>query len=691
MTDNVFLFSTLGIFLSLTLASGIFFISRKIKIPFAVGLLLSGLGIGIAGQNFEIFNKFFQNFHFSHDVVFYIFLPTLIFESAYHLNFRHFQNSIKEISILATIGFFISVLIIAGIMGLFLSWPLKVLLLFGVIISATDPVAILAIFKDMRVPGRLKTLVDGESLLNDASAVISFQFLQKVAIGTAVISFAPGSLLWGSEKFLIIFFGSIMLGFIFGWVFAQFIANSCERGIQLALSLVLAHITFIVVEGLLEMSGILAVMTAGIVMGNIGRIKFNKKTSQLFSHVWEFMTFLSNSLIFILLGVKISNLNFLEHWQLILLASLVVIFLARPLSVLITFFFTNFFQKKEQKIPLSYQFVSMWGGIRGALSAAVVMLIPADFLYAEQLQIATAGVIITTFVLNATTMPFLLKKLQITNFSLQEKIQKFEAQVLIDEVIKSHLNKMLLKKYISKEVFNILEKKYSQQEKKAIIKLHNLRKKFAKKSQREIEKALNYYALGIEKKIYRDLFENHEICEKKYLDLIASINRQNHRLYQGELPNERNCSENLRNSISTKICGNRILNFISPKLCKNLLQKIQNQQISERIQHFRARRIASWEVVLSFKKLAKYLDFIKNSEAFGNIIKQYEKWNINAEKKLEKLRKDFPMIINHETTRFAENSCLNQAMKLKKELLAEEFISKKVSAEIDKEIQKQKQ
>jgi len=365
----------------------------------------------------------------------------------------------------------------------------------------------------------------------------------------------------------------------------------------------------------------------------------------------------------------------------------VVIFIARPISVFATLAVTNFLQKKKKRISLPHQIVLTWGGIRGALAAAVVLLIPAHFQFSQELQIATAGVILTTFALNATTMPLLLRKLKIDEFSLQEKIQRFEAEVLLDEKIKSHLAKMLEKKYISKNVFDILEKKYSRAENEAIAVLQNLRSRFVQKSTREIEKALNFYALGIEKKVYRELFENREISEKKFLDLHASIDRQTRRLNSGKLPRERKFAPTEREKISGKICGNRFLNFISPRLCQKLEKKIQTEKICERIQHFRARRIASWEVVLSFKRLAKNLDFVKNSAAFGNIIEQYEKWSFNAEEKLKNLRRQFPEITNLATTHFAENSCLNQARKLKNELLAQEFISNKVAAEIEQKIE----
>jgi len=687
MEKNVFIFSTIAIFLSLSLASGIFFASKKIKIPFAVGLLMGGFLIGILGENFTFFDHIFKNFYFSHNVVFYVFLPTLIFESAYNLNYRHFQNSFKEIVFLATLGFLLSSLIIAGFLYKILHLPFEISLLFGTLISATDPVAVLAIFKDIRVPGKLKTIIDGESLLNDASAVISFQFLKKIVLSSLVIGFAPKSLILGSEKFLLVFIGSILIGFILGWFFAQIIAKTKEKGIQLVLSLVLAHMTFLIAEGLLEFSGILATMTAGIMVGNIGKIKFKEATKEIFAHVWEFMTFVSNSLIFILLGIKIATINFLENWQLILFSSFIVIFIARPISVFINFAFTNLLRKKHEKIPFCHQLIITWSGVRGALSAAVVLLIPPNFIYAEKLQIMTAGVIAMTFLFNATTLSFLLKKLKISNFSLQEKIQKFEAEVLLDEIIKEHLKKMLHKKYISQDVFNFLNQKYSLQEEKALFMLDKIQKNFTKKSCREIEKILNYYALGIEKKVYQDLFHCCEINEKKYLDLLASIRRQILRLDQNKLPSERKVAGRNDLPIPKKIKDIKLISYLPFKIAQKIFQKIQKNRVCERVQHYRARRISSWEVVLSFKKSARYLPFLKKSSAFVSIKKQYEKWNNNAEKKLASLEKKFPQCVFTLRTRFAENSCLNQAKKLKKKLLLEGLISKKVSKEIKKNLQ----
>lgn len=684
MEHSAFLYGTMAIFGLLTLATSIHALCKKTKIPFAVGLLFSGVLLTLISEKFDL--NVFEYFHFSPEIVLYVFLPTLIFESAYHIKFWHFKGVLKEVVSLATFGLFLAILMTGVGIHYFLGFPWIVSLLFGALISATDPVAVLAIFKELRAPKKLALIVDGESLLNDGTALVFFQLFSKIAISGVMISFAPKQLLLeGGNLFQTLFLG-VLVGLFLGLVFSIAISKSTSKGVQLTLSLILAHSTFLFAEGFLHVSGILATLTAGMVMGNFGRRKLSKATIKSFAEIWTFLGFISNSLIFILLGTKLGQINFLEYWKYMLVAIVVSLFIARPISVFISYFFTNFFRNKKQKISFPFQIITFWGGIRGALSAAIVLMIPESFEYAEVLQAMTAGVILTSFLGNAMSISWFLKKLKIIDFTCSEKIQKVEAKILVDEKIFQYLESLLDRKYISQTVFDSLQAKYEKEREWATSELELLKKSFPD-NKREIEKILTQFALGIELKSYKNLFATREICETRYLVLRDSILRQIELLEQNILPEERKFTSKVAPMVPLKCLFSEKVKW---RWLKNLFKKrfiaYQKQKVLLRLQHYRARRISSWKVVQDFELLRKNHQIFKKSEVIDKIIKRYRFWNKNSEEKMSDLENDFSEIVHKEREKMAENSCLRREDEIEKEFFEKGFITEKVFENLEDEI-----
>jgi len=628
-------------------------------VSFTVALLLGGIGLSFVARNFE--HTIFEYFSFSPEIVFYVFLPTLIFESAFHLNFRQFRNVFGEVAFLAIFGLLLSTGITASLLHYLIDLPWGVSVLFGTFISATDPIAVLAVFKELRVPQRLATIVDGESLLNDGTSLVLFQFLLKTVVFTGVLTFSPQVVVSESGHFLFSLTSGLMVGVFFGWIFSHAIAKSCTKGVQLTLSVILAHVTFLFAEAVFHSSGILATMAAGIIMGNLGKRKLNVETRNLFTEIWEFMGFIANALIFLLLGMKLGEVDFSRFWFSMLVAMGVCILIARPISVLGSFSISNLFRSSENKIPLSYQGITIWGGLRGALAAAAVLLIPQEFKYAEQLQAMTAGVIFGTFVLNATTIPLLLKKWKLVDFSISERIQKFEIDILISEMVRHELKQMLEKKHITQDVFEYLENRYQDTEKNTILNLEGFQKTLAE-SERETEKFLTYHALGIEMQTYRKLFEWHELSEKRYMALSESMIRQTERLDGDELPDERISQKKMAPEIPDACRYSEKLWFGVPR---KILDRHRKRQIMERMQHYRGRRISSWKVILHFESLMKNHPLFHNSKILKKIINRYKQWNQNTEEKIENLIHSFPDVISPTRVRVAERAC----MRLERDML----------------------
>ena len=670
--ESVFLLSTIAIFACLTFATIIHAICEKTKMSYPVALLFGGLLLAFGVQYFDL--SIFKHFSFSPEIVFFVFLPTLIFESAYHLNFRQFRGVIPEVALLSTLGLCISIAIVSTGLHFITNLPWGASILFGALISATDPVAVLAIFKEFRAPQKLSTIVDGESLLNDGTSLVIFQFILKIVITTGLISLTPKILLAESGHFFFSLFEGIAAGVVLGWIFSHAIAKSGSKGVQLTLSLILAHVTFLFAEVALHVSGILATMAAGIIMGNTGRRKLDAATKEVFSEIWEFMGFIANSLIFLLLGMKLGQVDFAQYYFPMIVSAVITIFIARPLSVFPTIQLTNLFRSKENKISLPYQIVTTWGGMRGALAAAAVLLIPETFPFATQLQAMTAGVIFGTFILNAPSIPWLLKKLKLIDLTTSERIQEFEVQILIDEQARRRLKKMLQKKYITAPVFENLEKKYSSSEAKTIQNLEKFQGSI-NQSPRETEKFLTYHALGIEMQTYQKLFELHEISEKRFLVLAESMMRQIERLNQNELPDERTTYPKIAPGVPQHCpCSDKAW-FGIPK---KIFRYHQNHKIIERFQHYRGRRIASWKVICRLESLKENHPLFKNSKFLKKIIQRYSEWNKNAEKKMAKLETQFPNIVSQAKIHVSERVCLRLEKNLIKDYLSAGLISEKV-------------
>lgn len=685
MEDHSFLYGALAVFSLLTLASGIHVFSKWLKMPFAVGLLLGGILVSAIQQQFSW--EFFQYFHFSPEIVFYVFLPTLIFESAYHLNFRYLRRILREVVTLATVGLLIAVVIVGFGAHYFLGVPLGVSLLFGALISATDPVAVLAIFKEVHAPQKLETIVDGESLLNDATALVLFQFLLGVFI-TKEIVFSSADTFREIFYFIVTLVEGVGVGLAFGFIFSTLIAKSKTKGVQLTLSLVLAHVTFLVAEGLLGVSGILATVIAAFIMGNYGRRKLKSETKKSFSEIWQFLGFISNALIFILLGLRIGQINFMLYWQPILIMGVIVLLVSRPISTYFSFFLTNLSRPKKEKISFGYQSVVMWGGIRGALAAAAVLLIPEDYIYADLLQALTAGIILMTFLFNGLSISWLLKKLKIIDFSKTEKMQHLEAKILISDQIEVYLDSLLDRKYISTESADALRTRY-QNEKEQSQKSFKALSKSLKDNEREVEKILSSYALGIEKRTYKKLFSLGEVTEDRLVALSDSILRQIDYLEHDILPEEREETHQVAPNIpefANWEC--KIGKILSRKFLMKRFEKYKKSKILLRMMHYRARRIASWRVIHDFRKLEKNHMLFKKSLIISKILSRYEKWNSNSESKILELEVTFPEIIRIERLRMAEGACLKKEHEIEREFFEKGFLNQKVFEEMEDAVEK---
>ena len=333
--------------------------------------------------------EFLTAFKLTQDTLLYIFLPVLLFESAYNIKFREIVQHTRAIGLLAVFGLIISAIFTAVVLYFLFGWigmsiSFLVLFAFGTLISATDPVAVLALFKEMGAPKRLTLIFEGESLFNDGTAIALLLVILGILIhnpGDHQSMFMnlidPLVALSGNYSAItagiVSFVCMIALGFLIGGA-VGYLASRSIRYIQkshileVALTLIIAHATFLFAEWInhviIPVSPVIATTIAALVMGNYGRYKLSTETRHIMGEYWEFFAFIANSMVFLLVGIMIVGLDikFSELWIPIILSILTVV-VARAVSVYSVLIPLNFF-KKEFIIPTTWMQLLSWGSHR---------------------------------------------------------------------------------------------------------------------------------------------------------------------------------------------------------------------------------------------------------------------------------------------------------------------------------------
>ena len=300
----------------LLIASLVAMAVRRFRVPYTVALVVVGL---------LITSQSALKFTLTPELILALFVPPLVFEAAFHLNIRDLRRSLPGILLLAVPGVILTTLIIAVILALGISLPLPLALLFGTLMAATDPVSIVSLFRTLGVPKRLAVLVEGESLFNDGTAIVLYKLVLVFAL-TSRFDLA-GSL----TAFLQVSAGGIAIGVALGWIVSQLIARIDDYLIETTLTTVLAFGAYLVAEQF-HFSGVLAVVAAGLVNGNLGQQGMSPTTRIVINNFWEYVAFLANSLIFLLIGLEVNLPALLGAWQPVVWAILAVL-LARLIVV----------------------------------------------------------------------------------------------------------------------------------------------------------------------------------------------------------------------------------------------------------------------------------------------------------------------------------------------------------------------
>jgi monovalent cation:H+ antiporter, CPA1 family len=385
-------------------ASVIAVIARRIGIPYTVALVFGGLLL--SAVHLPALAPLHQGNRpnwLTPDVILTLFLPALLFEGSLKIELRHIKTDIVPLLLLANLGVLIATLVTGLVIYYAIGMSLIVALLFGSMVSATDPISVLSIFKEVAVDERLSVIVEGESLLNDGTAVTLFQILLASAVGGGV------GLVWGAGQFLLSVVGGALLGLALGYFVSKLTKRIDDAQIEITFTTILAYGTFLLARHL-HLSGVIATVAAGLVIGNFAATTaMSARTLTALRSFWEYASFIINSLVFLLIGLEVRLGGVLREWKPILIA-IAAIFIGRILSVYTLVPFSNLFSKR---IPFMWQHVLVWGGLRGALSLALALSLDSTFPYRDQILNLTFGVVVFSIVVQGLSIKPLLRMLRL--------------------------------------------------------------------------------------------------------------------------------------------------------------------------------------------------------------------------------------------------------------------------------------
>ena len=435
--------------------------------------------------------------------------PPLIFESAYNLKIEDLKKYLIPIVSLATLGLVMSTLIVGYSFHYLFEWAIFPALVFGALISATDPVAVVALFRELGAPKHLITLVEGESLFNDGTALVMYNLFLILALGAGGEAFSLGTSL---VSFLKVVFGGILVGYIMAQLTIGFLRiTESSSAAQMGLTVTSSYLSFAIADHTFHVSGIFATLVVGLIMGHRARLELNREALHGMHSVWSLLALGANSMVFLLLGLLV---DYQTLWQTLPLipGAIAIIYLSRAISVPSSLLLNNSFF--PTKISKPQQMVLVWGGLRGGLAIALVLLLPADFAYKNTFMSIAIAFVLSTLLLNALTIGRLMSFLSFDKLKpLEQALYKSTLQQSRHKIFKA-LKAASNKGLISPLVVEIYDKKLQKEVDEVAgdegaLKNQDLQRFLLK-----------------EQDVYNRFLEDRELAKKSYLKLTENLNER---------------------------------------------------------------------------------------------------------------------------------------------------------------------
>lgn len=469
-----------GLIIIFAVASIVAILAKLIRWPYTITLVLAGIFVVILGLNLD--------FELDRDLIFHILLPPLLFEGALHMRLSHLRENAKIITLLVLPGLILSVFLVALILNLaFPVYPLIITLLFAAIIIPTDPASILSFYKEMKVPKKLRSIVEGESVFDDGLAIVFFTVLVTIIMASDFaaggVSVSSENMLEGVGQFLKLTFLGGLLGIVLGYAAYLIIQKIDDKFTEIMITVILAFGIFAIAE-LVDASGIIAVVVSGLILGNYGtRLAMAPSTRMSLISFWSFLAFAVNSFLFILVGMSV-KLDDIWDNILFITAGVLCLWMVRALMI---FLIGKIMNRKKTEIPRKWQLTMWWGGLRGAIPIAMALSIPTFLVYIapddpgnilfphrDAIIAATFGVVLATLIIQGLTLRPLLRRLGFYGVSKKEAEQEEKEVAALMKDSMDELSTLQEDGDLAKQGYDWLHTKFSQINSRLITEMGSL-------------------------------------------------------------------------------------------------------------------------------------------------------------------------------------------------------------------------
>lgn len=476
-------------------------VAQRFGIPYTIGLVVVGLGLAFLPQ--------IQPLNISPEIILALLVPPLVFEAAFLLNFNDLRRDLRLVLTLAVPGVILTTFLVGGMVSFGANIALPYALVFGALIAATDPVAVVALFRSLGAPKRLQVLLEGESLLNDGTAIVLFSLMVGIAL-TGQVNVGQSVV-----EFLIISGGGIAVGVAAGILVTQLIGRVDNALVETSLTTVLAYGSYLIAEYVFGVSGILAVVAAGLATGEIGPRGMSPTTRIVVFNFWEFAAFLANSFVFLIIGLTTDFDVLLQNVPAILWAILAVL-IARVVTV-------YGLSLVRRDIPVRWKNILFWGGLRGAISLALALSLTANFPHRQQLQSMAFGVVLFTLVVQGLTLRPLLKRSGLVQVSAkQQEYERRHARAIAMRAAQARLQRMYQQGVISSITYQALEPVLQQQMDQLADAVQESLREEPTLSEQEVAKAW-LESLRVQRNTVMSLYHDNIINQETTSNLIAEI------------------------------------------------------------------------------------------------------------------------------------------------------------------------
>jgi CPA1 family monovalent cation:H+ antiporter len=367
-------------------------VTRRLGLPYIVGLVIAGFLIALLPNSPEV--------PLSRELIFNILLPPLVFEAALQLDWRRFRAELPLTLTLAFVGVGIAAAIVAVGMHWLVGWSWIGSALFGVLIAATDPVSVIAAFRELRCEPRVSMVVESESLLNDGAAAVAFALLSAIAAGASADASIIPSFAWTLG-------GGTIIGLAVSSAALVIVGRTDDPLVEITLTTIAAYSSFLLAEHL-HSSGIIGALTAGLLIGNLGWSGFlSEPGRERVRWAWEYFAFLANSFVFILIGMNVAGQPSSVVGSAAAGVAIILVLAGRGLSV---YPLAALFAASRWRLPANYQHTLFWGGLRGALALALALAVPPTVPERGAIIVTAFVVVAFSIVVQGLTMPLLVHR-----------------------------------------------------------------------------------------------------------------------------------------------------------------------------------------------------------------------------------------------------------------------------------------